>query len=401
MGILKGKIIKKDDAKNMRKLDIQAYPWLSFQEKNIVFPDNPRRSVILQKYHDPKEMREKVKEATQFNQLLERKTSPLFPIDLTLDYEKGVQELVKRKRRHLMGEEEAMALELAEVDTSQGMQFSTTRDRSSYSKYDHPLQEKNEKSYTQQEENVVKSEKQKSTTEDVIIEKENLTSQVEDIPEPPKEVAKETAIPEPDKIILPKPENTEENERLKQEKYLEDEKNGFEQGRENGYLDGFKDGEERAIKAQESKYESVFKNVAKVIDQIEKLKDNLYSQSKEVFVEIIKLSAEKILREQVKISDSSLFALFDEVIQSISKTENIKLELNADDLVRMKVHIEKLGIQERVSLKEDKNKQAGDFTVESAKGISVVNLQKTLDNLIEKLKSELFSNEETIHEKAV
>ena len=37
MGILKGKLVKKDDKKMIQNLDIQSYPWLDFKEKDIAY----------------------------------------------------------------------------------------------------------------------------------------------------------------------------------------------------------------------------------------------------------------------------------------------------------------------------------------------------------------------------
>ncbi|MES2613902.1 MAG: FliH/SctL family protein [Bdellovibrionota bacterium] len=385
MGILKGKLIKKEDEKALKILDIQAFPWLNFKEKDIVFPDNPRRNVILTKYHDPKEMREKITDATQFSQLLEKKTTPLYPVDLTADYERGVKELIKRKRRRLMGEEEAMALELAEIDASHQIQFKakpaprfdtrTTQQRGSVEtekKVEPAPLEKQEENSKEIKEEVI----------DKIIEKvtEKVMEKTQFINEQPRVMSEEAIIKLDDEEPIVEP----------QVDVVEIQKQAFEKG----YLEGFQSGEERGMKAQESKYESVFHNIATVIEQIEKLKDSLYEESKDVFIEIIKLCSEKILREQIKFSDKSLFALFDEVTKSLSEKATMKVELNAQDLIRLKSHIEQLGMQNRVVLKEDANKQSGDFNIESDKGISIAGLQKTVENLVEKLKQELFSDDE-------
>ena len=390
MGILRGKVVKKDDEKIIKNLEIQSYPWLKFKESDIVFPDNPRKSVITTKYHDPKEMREKIKDALQFKKALQKKSKPILPIDLTLDYENGIRELIKKKRRRMMGEEEAMAMELAEVETIYDAQFKVKDD----TRYVHSEESKKEETFS--------FGKKEKSTENKESKAPSIEAQVNDNSKPIEEVkvtienqASEQPATEKLAEVL-KPEVVEAPvEPVRDEKeWIEKEEERKKQAFEKGYADGFQNGEERAIKAQESKYETVFENISHVVDQIEKLKDSLYSESKEVFLEIIKLSCENILRQQIKYSDESLTSLFDEVLKSISEKSSLKIELNSTDLIRMKKYIEKIGIQDRVTLKENNEKEIGDFIVESEKGIAVVTLKKTVENLVEKLKSDLFAEDE-------
>lgn len=379
MAILKGKLIKKNQIKNQKKIEVSEFPWLDFKEKNIVFPDNPRHSLILKKYHDPEEMRLRIKDSAQFSQLLEKKTTPLYPVDLSVDYDRGVSELIKRKRRRMMGEEEAMALELAEFDSTHAVQFK--------SKFE-----------TQMENTLLKQETTQPQPEqkDAPLSQSPLSTPMGDHELNLKEQFKQEDVSQNEDIQKENEPTLEIKEKEKQDHQEDeqDEKKALAEGYENGYLEGYKSGEERGMLAQESKYEDVFKNVARVVQQIEKLKDSLYEESKEVFVEILKLCAEKILREQLKFSDHSLFALFDEVRKSISEKSTLKIELNAEDMVRMQKYVQDLGIEDRVTLKEDVNKHSGDFTVETEQGISVVNMEKSIENLMEKIKTELFSDEE-------
>ncbi len=395
MGILKGKLVKKDDIKIVNKLDIQAYPWLDFQENDIVFPDNPRRNVILQKFHDPKEMRDKIKVASQFSQSLQKKSIPLYPTDLTKDYEEGLKELIKRKRRRLMGEEEAMALELAEIDaTQQGIKFRDGQKKTGkFSKKEFSKSSEKNESVIDEVPVGQPDSKNHFIVTPTVMESSETEVSTRDIPE--------TKNPFPESKSLESDKKSFDEgyshgfEKGILEGQLEGKLQGIKQGEEKGYLDGFTNGEERAVKAQESKFETVFKNVAHVVEQMEKIKDSLYQESKEVFIEIVKLCTEKILREQVKYSDKALFALFDDVIKSISQKATMNIELNSTDLVRMKNHIQKLGIQDRVTLTENANKESGDFSVESEKGISIAEIHKSVENIIDKLKDDIFSDETT------
>ena len=411
MGILNGKVLKKETLKNTPH-DINQFPWMKFKEEDIIFPDNPRKSIILKKYHDPLELDDKVKEAKDFKQALEKKTTPLYPIDLTEDYEQGIKELIKRKRRRMMGEEEAMALELAEIDASHNTKFSDKYTNDYKERLKQNAQE-NFKSSTFT--SPLKGDKLKDNAEktneinheDTQLKMEELTNQEETNTDinphsstPPENTMGNMTMQVENTAPYSSEQNStsyekkqeilEQNEKNK-EKNEEEQKQKLHEGYEKGYLDGFKTGEEKAIISQESKYESVFQNVALVVQQVEKLKDMLYRESKEVFIEIIKICSENILRQQIKYSDEALFKLFDEVNDSISKKSSIKIELNGEDLVRMKKHIISLGIEDRVTLKEDKEKESGDFNVESDRGLSIINLKKNIETIVEKLKKDLFS----------
>ena len=116
MGSRVGKLVKKNDKKGMSLLDMESYPWLHFNEQGIIFPDNVKKSIILEKMHDPLEFKEKILNPKDFDIPFAKKSSPLFPKDMTEDFKKGQKEMIRRRRRTLMDEEEAMALELAEME---------------------------------------------------------------------------------------------------------------------------------------------------------------------------------------------------------------------------------------------------------------------------------------------
>ncbi len=398
MPILKGKLIKKDDKKIINQLEVHSYPWLSFQEKNLVFPDNPRNNVILKKYHDPKELCDKVKNADQFSKNLEKKSVPLYPVDLTKDYEEEIEERIKRQRRRVMGEEEAMALELSEIDAVNPTKFYKYKSKNKVSENANatvaqatPMpNNNNEKSYSMVTASMTEIHEEEVSLQTKIKAQEEFKPTVEDTVFATNEVQKtvEEVAPFDSSTHLNEPEkpNTMPVHEINTEEIIKS-------AQEKGYLEGFKNGEEVAIKTQETKYENVFKNITQVVHEIEKLKDSLYGELKDAFIEIVKICSEKILREQIKFSDNALFSLFDEVIKTISEKSSIKIELNTDDLSRMKNHIQKLGIENRVTLKENHEKLSGDFTIESDRGISIVDLSKTVENLVTKLKTEIFSDD--------
>ena len=78
-----GKLIKKTDEKMMDMLDMESYPWLHFNEQSLIFPDNVKRTVILEKMHDPQEISQKVIAAKEFEKPFGMKSKPLLPRDMT------------------------------------------------------------------------------------------------------------------------------------------------------------------------------------------------------------------------------------------------------------------------------------------------------------------------------
>ncbi|WP_186648798.1 FliH/SctL family protein [Fluviispira vulneris] len=372
-----GKLIKKENKKLMDTLEVEKYPWLHFNDQTVIFPDNPRKSVILQKMHDPQEMNVKITAARDFKKPLGSRAKMLLPTDMTLDFEKGRKEMEIRRRRTMMDEEEAMALELSEMEHEMEVNVNKKRNENSGADPQVKTPDKSmpvEKSNKEQELSFVPTEQQTEVKSE-----ENIEMKTED---------STLKLKEQSEKIFNEAKNAGFNEG-KEEGFTTGKKEGFEAGSRDGYLSG----EERGMAAAESKYNRAFENISEVANRLSELRDSLIKQGKDIFVELTKLCCEKILKEQIKSSDASLAHLFDEILKTYTSKNSITIEMNSNDATRLRRHIEAKKEVSKIEIKENESLESGSFHVESDTGVSFVDLKKSVDNIVENLKDDLFQDE--------
>ncbi len=395
----RGKLIKKADEKAMSMLDVERYPWMHFNEQSIIYADNLKRTVIQEKMHDPQEIREKISIPRDFTNLLGPKTRPLLPRDMTEDFKKAQRELLKRRRRKMMDEEEAMALELAELE--QHEIHNTLRNRSSSKK------KPNESLFKK----FIPSTELEAETNTNQAEDNSQNNEVQAAPPPMPQSAKQAPIiennkaPEQVKDTVPHTGFQESFEKGQREGFDQGYQKGLEEGKQQGHAEGrtlgyeegaaegFRSGEERGMKAAETKYERTFKNITDSVNHIEDLKSVTLQKGKDLFIEITKLCAERILSEQLKSSDTALTKLFDDVIKSYASSKMLNINMNPNDVHRIQKHIETLSEKDKVQIKENINLEEGHFEIETETGAAMFDIKKSIDNIVQKLKPELFEEQ--------
>jgi flagellar assembly protein FliH len=382
-----GKLVKKSNEKVMKMLDMESYPWLHFNEQSIIFPDNVKKTVILEKMHDPLEISEKVQIAKEFEKPFAEKSKPLIPRDMTEDYKKGQREMVKRRRRSIMNEEEAMALELAEIEHSEEIKIDNKIKKNQQKK-----QVNDQNKFTNFNPN--KSEEVNEKKENIEEKKVEIKPQMEQ--KPIENINKPNEIDQ-NQIELKLKEAKEEGfSKGHLEGFEKGEKEGREEGFKKGYEEGnsngFRTGEERGLIASESKFDRAFSNISEAAIRMDKLKISLIEEGKDIFLELAKLCCERILREQIKVSDSSLIKLFDEVLKSFSATSSLSIQMNPSDAIRIKKHLESMNENSRIQIKENNALEIGSFQIENDTGASLVDIKKNVDHVIQNIKSELFKD---------
>jgi flagellar assembly protein FliH len=379
-----GKLVKKSNEKVMNLLDMESYPWLHFNEQGIIFPDNVRRTVILEKMHDPLEYREKITNPKDFDVSFAQKSHPLLPTDMTEDFKRGQKEMAKRRRRNLMDEEEAMALELAEIESHE-----LAKEAKEAKNNKKNANKKNEESKFAKFTPSSSIEKKESQKEEAPLE---VLKQQDSVPQ---------AVP-----VVDEKQIEEKWNQAKEDGFAKGQKEGFDkgeqEGKEEGFKKGFEDGssngyrsgEERGMVAAESKYERAFGNISEAAIRMDQLKVSLLQEGKDVFLELAKLCCERILREQIKGNDASLSKLFDEVIKSYSASTSLSIQMNPNDAERIRKHLDSLKESGRIQIKENLSLEAGSFQVESDTGVSLVDIKKNVDLIIQSIKSDLFKEQE-------
>lgn len=380
-----GKLVKKSNERLMNVLEFENYPWLHFNEQIIIFPDNARKSIILEKMHDPLEYKEKISDPKSFSAVFGKKTKPIIPTDMTEDFKKAQLDLLKRKRRNLMDEEEVVAMELAELKENKKTQN---------------LNINKMKLNKEDDENNLSKFKTSKTVDKEVTDKEDthLQTKINDKEDVIPEIKKNT-ISEIDETLIEKAKEdgyangfkegrNEGFEKGKQEGKDE----GFKKGLEEGSLNGYQSGEERGMIAAESKYERAFNNISEAAIKMDNLKVALLQEGKDIFLELVKLCSEKILQEQIKGSDESLYKLFDEVVSSYASNKSLIIQMNSTDSERLKKHLEKLNENDRIQIKENSSLEIGCFQIESDTGVSLVDIKKNINNIIESMKADLFKD---------
>jgi len=384
-----GKLVKKSDVKVMKMLDMESYPWLHFNEQSIIYPDNVKKTVILEKMHDPLEISEKVQLAKEFEKPFAAKSKPLLPRDMTDDYKNGQQEMLKRRRRAVLDEEEAMALELAEIEHTDEIKLEIKDKKNQQKKQQNNLNKfTNFNPNKNNEEKIEKQELKKEKNEE-----NNLN-----IEQKQKEVILNTKNIEDQKQIELKMNEAKEEGFSKghsegfSKGNIEGKEEGFKKGYEDGNSNGFRHGEERGLIASESKYDRAFSNISEAAVRMEKLKSSLIEEGKDIFLELAKLCCEKILREQIKVNDSSLIKLFDEVVKSFNSSSSLIIHMNPTDAQRIKKHLNSINENKRIQIKENTALEIGSFQIENDTGASLVDMKKNVDLVIQNIQSELFKD---------
>lgn len=378
MGARVGKLIKKDEKEFLDSLGIESYPWLNFNEHSVVFTDNSRRSIVSEKMHDPLELQEKINVARDFKKPLAERSTPIFPTDMTLDFEKGHRDMIKRRRRTMMDEEEAMAMELAEMEHPELHGAASNSDHLLKFVPDEPI-----KPGQAQASPIVKNPV-------------SIANHGADTPKTSEHFSHTvpTVSPEEIKKIKETAQDEGKNEGMilgKEQGYKE----GYEKGFDHGAQEGFKSGEERGMAAVESKYNRAFENISEAAVRMENLKNSILLQGKEIFIELAKITCEKIIKEQLNSSDESLSKLFDALIKNYDSKNPIKIEMNSVDAKRLKKHIDIMNIESKITIKENDTLENGAFYIEGDSGISQIDIKKSVESVIDKLKDELFSNKDS------
>ncbi len=387
-----GKLIKKKDERAQKRLSIEEYPWLQFKEQDIVQTDNERNSVIYQKIHTKEELKNKVQNPPQFNFNLGKKLKTIFPSDMTSDYESALKEALKRKRRRMLGEEEAMALELAELDLSadQRLQMSSWRDKNQ--KKSPSELEKEKKSKENPGIKIPEKEHNDKVTSEEIIKKTETTfieSKVTEIPVTQPfgdKVTAENKIPTEIKGEIDSENKimTERNNEnlIKNEKEIEDQK-------KKGFEEGYASGVEKAQKETAHQLEEERTQLKSTLENLVQSKEKMLTEGKNIFLEIIKLCSEKILKKELTIHDDALINLFHQITENYKNENQLIVEINPDDLERLEDLLEE-SLKKKIEFKKNETFQTGQIVVKSQKSLSQISLSTLIDSLVDKIKNDIF-----------
>ena len=245
--------------------------------------------------------------------------------------------------------------------------------------------EKKEDSLEKKEDSLEKKEDSLEKKEDSLEKKEDSLEKNEDIKKNPPakneslDVDKEAAS----KMTLNEKKLQDDNQDIKKVNNIK---------KEEGNL-------ELSSRAEKPKFDEKYLNkLEDSLTKIEKAHKELNQNAQDVFIEILKISSEKILREQIKLSDDYLKNCFKSLSDEFKK-ETLQIEISHSDSERFKRVIDESNILKNVKILENPAIEEGDFRIETKNKISVLNLKKIIDTLFNDIKKHLNLEETSKEEK--
>ena len=393
----RGRLIKKSDQDKQSSVTVENYPWTDFSTESILLPDNPRKSVVESKSHTIREMETKVKAAAEFSKVLSAPTKPILPQDLTEEFLASQEELRQRKRRMQMDEDEAVALEL--LDLEDGLSDSRTETQMVSSVGNNiPVSEDSFAQVRQSGPDIsdlsaFASEKKLEINDGTFDFSEDSSSQQE-VQEKiaaaferglqqGKSEGEKTGYEAAVNAIQRSPETeqgqSETSDELRQQ-ILEE---GVEQGR--------REARETALSEAEEKFSHSVKLFTSALTELQHLKGELISTGREIFAEIAQICAEKVLRTTVKLNDDALRKIYEAATSQFSLDSKLQIEMHPEDLARLEPHIAQ-SETDRIRLVANDKITQGDLKIEANNEVISLDLHSTVQQIIDALKDDLFEN---------
>jgi flagellar biosynthesis/type III secretory pathway protein FliH len=394
----RGKLIRKEDLQEKSYLEVQEYPWREFKESGVMFPDNARKNIVRASSHLQEELAEKIKKPLDFEKPFNTKSKTLMPADLNADYARTQHEMMMRKRKRLLDEEELFNLEMADMGGSAPSLSSGWSKR----------HQKVEAETVKQAEEPEAKETNASLASVAAAAMEVASAAHESIgtQAPLEELQQERTKNE----TLGQKLGFDQGYAVGMEQGLNEgaakgNGQGFTQGHESGYAEGLSQGFEIGLREGETKgtlvasqkSEKFAELTTKTLVELDHLRSHLLLAGQDIFVEIAQLATEKLLRTKLGISETVLKNLLTSAVEMYRESHKLCLEVSEADAPKVKALIATLEQsrdegKSRLQVKVNADLEMGDFRVESDAEIVTHDLKKSISELIEGLRSEIFED---------
>jgi flagellar biosynthesis/type III secretory pathway protein FliH len=376
--------------------------------------DNPDRSIINTRFHDPKDIERSVKQPSAINTQLEDLHKPrhgvIFPADFTQDWYNERQNKNRRKKEQDDEDEEIDFAEMARTqggrrsrregqeheDTSSENQLTTSRNHTSSTEIEpsamvaQPMQPQdfrnNDPTQTQKFLNThgmsaaISKAFSPNTSENSNQENNGSTEAFTPLPTQSEQVP----VAAEDRAI-----ESWKNQQMiakQNEQILEDLKS---QARSDGYQSGFREGEEKGLISGQKKAAQVFSKVEEIITEFEGLKSLVLDNVQKNFYELSQAIAEALLGREFSIKPEAYATMIQRVIKDTIAPNEFKVKLHPETWQR----VNDLGIPElSPHLVKDSAIPVGEFRVESALTVVDVSAKKLVQQLLEKADINLFDD---------
>ncbi len=369
-------LIKKNDLRMRRLLEIREFSWLNLTPDSVMFPDNPRRNILLQEAHPREEWTEKIREAPQFSKSLGPARKVLTPVDLSEDFRTSQEEIMIRRKKRSMDEEELVSFELAELRKTERHEVPTWGKPSSAPEHA-PAQEP-----------AGPKAQQEPPREEARAEPAQEAVDFHPAPEEPQgpqplhgalDAASEAHVPD----LLAQ----EEAERAR------------EAARKEGYALGLAQGKDEGLAQAKEDFATVssefFSRFTKVLEEVVELRTASLAAGQELFLELTKICAEKVLRVQLGASDESLRQVFRSCLElaGVNQSE-LEVEASPEDAARLRGIWATLdtgtGKALQMKITERPGIEAGDMRVLSSGEVVRIDLRKAVGEVVDGMKDALF-----------
>lgn len=393
----RGRLVKKSEQEKLGNIHVDSYPWKDFSSETILLPDNPRKSVILAKSHPEQELNRKVHRPADFARTFGNPAKPLFPEDMTAEYLASQEDLRQRKRRMQMDEDEAVALELLDLDDN-----TVKETRSENSNTGNNI-----------------SAADANTDAAASFGAPSVRSAGHDISDLSKLSAQNSRGFGDGDLDFTGPKNSQKEIDARTTAAFE---NGLLQGRADGEKagydaaliemkkneaptalaegaaprtfaegveEGLAQGKEQALSEVEEKYNHSMALFTKALSELQHLKGELLSTGREIFAEIAQICAERVLRTSVRLNDGALRSVFEAATSQFQSQDELKIEMHPEDISRLEVLITDEQ-RKRIRLVANSKLERGDLKIEANNEVVSLELHNTVQQIIDSLKDDLF-----------
>lgn len=177
---------------------------------------------------------------------------------------------------------------------------------------------------------------------------------------------------------------------LENERLLEELKS---QARSEGYQSGFREGEEKGLISGQKKAAQVFSKVEEIISEFEGLKSLVLDNVQKNFYELSQAIAEALLGREFSIRPEAYATMIQRIIKDTVTPNEFKVKMHPDTWQR----VHDLGLPElSPHLMKDSSIPVGEFRVESALTVVDVSVKKLVQQLLEKADINLFDEKKAV-----
>ncbi len=146
----------------------------------------------------------------------------------------------------------------------------------------------------------------------------------------------------------------------------------IQEAEKQGYLKGLREGEQRGIEQGRKDVEPIITNLSQALEELEKVKVEIYSYAEKAAVRLAIALAEKIIQQEIRSDPSIVIRMAESVLRGIKDRQSITLRLNPHDAQSLRsLGYDLEGIfngGRKFSLLEDPSVERGGFVVQTESG---------------------------------